>query len=279
MHLDQYKELELAFYNECNISFIDHTVVPAGGKCFKLHWHDRIEILKVTKGEIHVVLETDKFTVTENSILVFFPRQLHMAVAGENGAEYEGIMFEFESFEVPAIKEYFDLILHGKINLKNVSKKKETIRVFDLLVSFVNRKIDAKNAFETVGFVYSLLARLCEENEERFEEYQRIDKKFIPILDYIDEHLTEQLTTKEVSEKFGYSKSYFCRLFKLQTGLSFLDYCRTLRLERSKKLLNEKGSTANEVSIRCGFRNYSYFSRIFKKKYSVSPAEYIRRMR
>lgn len=279
MKLDQFKELEVASYNGCNLSVVGHTVAPAGIKCFKLHWHDRIEILRITKGEILVTIEVNHFVAKENSVLVFGPRQLHSAIAGENGVEYDGIMFELEKFETPAVKNYFDMILRDKIGFENISKKKEILKTFDALYSLAESEENAKNAFETVGLIYSLFAILCNENDNQFKYYQRIDEEFASILDYVDQHLTEPLTTEEICTKFGYSKSYFCRLFKARTGFSFLNYCRTARLERAKVLLKEKELSANDVAIKCGFRNYSYFSRTFKKHYSISPAEYIERMR
>lgn len=279
MKLDQYKELEIASYNECDLCFVGHTVVPAGVKCFKFHWHDRVEILRITKGEILITVETEQFVAKENSILVFYPRQLHVGFAGEKGVEYDGVMFELEKFEIPAVKKYFDLILHGKINLQNISKNKKIIKSFDSLYSFAGHENNAKDVFEMVSLIYCLFSNLCDENEKQFESYQRTKKEFVPILDYVDEHLSEPLTTEEICAKFGYSKSYFCRLFKTHTGFSFLNYCRIARLERAKVLLKEKDITANEVAIKCGFRNYSYFSRTFKKHYSISPAEYIEKMR
>lgn len=280
MKFDQFKELEMASYNECNVSVIVHSIVPAGAKCFKLHWHDRIEILRITKGEILLNVEANHFVAKENNILIFGPRQLHSGIAGENGAEYDGVMFELEMFKTPAVNKYFDMIWRDKIGFENISKKKEVLKTFDALYSLAKGENNANIAFETVSLIYRLFANLCNENEEnQIKYYQRIDENFATILDYIDDHLTEPLTTEEISAKFGYSKSHFCRFFKARAGFSFLNYCRIARLERAKVLLKEKELTANEVAIKCGFRNYSYFSRTFKKYYSISPAEYVEKMR
>ena len=75
----------------------------------------------------------------------------------------------------------------------------------------------------------------------------------------------------EVSEKFGYNETYFCRRFKEITGLTFTGYLLALRMERAQKLLMETQEEIGTIAWKCGYADVSYFSHCFKKQFGVSP--------
>ena len=63
------------------------------------------------------------------------------------------------------------------------------------------------------------------------------------------------------------------RFFKEHLHTSFTKYLNDYRLIQAKKLLSESDLSILEVAGRCGFNNISYFNRLFKKKYSLTPRE------
>ena len=74
-----------------------------------------------------------------------------------------------------------------------------------------------------------------------------------------------------------YNKDYMRQLFKKETGLSPLDYLSELRLKNAKKLLETERTPQyriSEISYLCGFYDVGYFTRMFRKKYGISPSEY-----
>ena len=96
----------------------------------------------------------------------------------------------------------------------------------------------------------------------------------IKACDYVLQHIDEDITLLSISDKLNLSKNYFCSLFKQETGYNFLEYVTTVKMEWAKRLLQEGNCKTYEVSDMLGYRESSYFSRLFRKYTNHSPAEY-----
>ena len=94
------------------------------------------------------------------------------------------------------------------------------------------------------------------------------------VLTYINVNYNKQLTLDELSEKVGYSKSRFSHIFLDIVGMSPIKYMNDIRLKNSCELLHSTNLTIAEIAQSCGFNDPLYFSRIFKKKYKISPKQY-----
>lgn len=78
----------------------------------------------------------------------------------------------------------------------------------------------------------------------------------------------------EVARRLSVSPQYFCRLFRKTTGLSFVEYCTHLRIQKAKGLLQQPGILVKQVAMECGFTSMAYFDRVFHKSVGFSPHEY-----
>jgi len=93
------------------------------------------------------------------------------------------------------------------------------------------------------------------------------------IQDQIDTNLA--LNLKEVSQSLNVHPTYLSREFsKYFDDLSFGDYIRKLRIEKSIQLLNETTRSLSEIAYLTGFSDQSHFTRIFKKYTGKNPSEY-----
>lgn len=91
------------------------------------------------------------------------------------------------------------------------------------------------------------------------------DEKIIAVLNYLGEHLTEDISIDTLSAHFFLSRSYLMHTFKEQTGYTIGNYLSTKRLLLAKDLIAE-GAPITEVCYACGFKNYfDLFARIQKK--------------
>lgn len=95
------------------------------------------------------------------------------------------------------------------------------------------------------------------------------------IVRYINSHYSDcGLGLDTVAREFGYSPSYLSRLFKIETGLSLIDYVNMVRIYNARKLLGTPGWLAYEVCRTVGYNNYNYFSKNFKKITGQTISEY-----
>lgn len=92
--------------------------------------------------------------------------------------------------------------------------------------------------------------------------------------EYIDSHFADDLTLERISTELCISQTYFSRLFKLETGQSFVDYLTEMRLEKAKSLLKTEEMSIKQVCFEVGFNDPNYFSKVFKRSVGVTPGEY-----
>lgn len=92
--------------------------------------------------------------------------------------------------------------------------------------------------------------------------------------EYVLGNIEQDITLLSIAEYLNISKNYFCSLFKQETGYNFLEYVTKIKMEWAKMLLKEGNYKTYEVSEMLGYREASYFSRLFRKYTNQSPAEY-----
>jgi AraC-like DNA-binding protein len=90
---------------------------------------------------------------------------------------------------------------------------------------------------------------------------------------YIRNHLTEDITLKDLSSEFSYNGTYISYLFKQHTGLTLRAYILDQRLTLAKRILSE-GKSVTDACEASGFRDYSNFIRTFTKEIGMSPGRY-----
>ncbi|WP_041741769.1 helix-turn-helix domain-containing protein [Caldicellulosiruptor kronotskyensis] len=78
----------------------------------------------------------------------------------------------------------------------------------------------------------------------------------------------------DIAEVCGISPNYFCKIFKEETGKSFVDFLNELRINKAKELLLSTNLKSYEVAEKVGFSDYKYFSMIFKKYTGLSPRKF-----
>ena len=100
-------------------------------------------------------------------------------------------------------------------------------------------------------------------------------EKVSKIIEYINEHLSEDLSYKVLSEVFYLSEKYLYKIFKNETGFTLSDYIKEQRIIMAQSILNAGGS-AKTAAYSSGFKDYSAFYRCFLKKVGITPTEYIK---
>ncbi|MGO4107677.1 response regulator transcription factor [Paenibacillus sp. YAF4_2] len=94
------------------------------------------------------------------------------------------------------------------------------------------------------------------------------------ILAYIHHHFNQEISIQSLSEKFYLSPTYLSQLFKKEVGENFVEYLSRQRIQYACKLLAETDMTVSQIGEKCGFNDYFYFTRIFKRLNGMTPTQY-----
>ena len=94
------------------------------------------------------------------------------------------------------------------------------------------------------------------------------------IKNYIDEFFASDLSVSDIARVFNYHEKYLGKIFKKHINKSIHEYINNKRLNEAQKLLRNNSLPIVEIASQVGFNNVTYFNRLFKKKFNLSPTDY-----
>ncbi|WP_046175698.1 response regulator transcription factor [Domibacillus indicus] len=93
-------------------------------------------------------------------------------------------------------------------------------------------------------------------------------------ISYIDQHLKDEFTLKDVAAHVHLNSSYFSVLFKEQVNMNFSEYVTRRRIQRAKELVITTNLPINEIAEEAGYKTSKYFIKIFKEIEGMTPSAY-----
>ncbi len=129
-----------------------------------------------------------------------------------------------------------------------------------------------------------LRQRFAASARERFLSLQRgaaeagLHSPFVvKALQYIESHYQEQITLESAAEAVGISPGHLTRLMSDELKRGFAHTLIDFRMRKAKELLRQPALSIKEVSMRCGYPDANYFSRLFRRMIGWTPREYAAR--
>ncbi|PMC33798.1 DNA-binding response regulator [Bacillus sp. UMB0899] len=211
------------------------------------------------------------------AIDILMQREIHILITDISMPEMNGIdmlkrLQEQKQFPVVIIISAYsefdyaqEAIQLGVLNylLKPLSKKK--------LVETIEKAVEVQKKREREGKLTKIIdERLVDVKVEEKQDDSYIQKA----MNYVDQHLNEQLSLKEVATFVHLNSSYFSVLFKDQTKMTFSEYVTRSRLQRAKNLLIGTNMAVSDIAEAVGYTTAKYFIKIFKEYEGQTPSKY-----
>jgi len=149
-------------------------------------------------------------------------------------------------------------------------------RLFETMVDAFNDS-SVTSVLRSKAALYEVLACFLEQCQVDEEAFANIDLyvKLGKVLDYIDQHLADNVTLEELAKIAYLHPNYFISLFKNMIGYPPIQYVNMQRMEKVKRLLAETDIHISEIAASVGMQNH-YLSRLFKQHTGISPTRYRR---
>lgn len=139
--------------------------------------------------------------------------------------------------------------------------------------------------------IYSRINRLvsCTGKEGLEKEFQEVFRELSGIRDRLGEEpasvagqvkkiiqkeYSRDLSLDYIAEKVNFNPSYLSYMFKKETGNNLVKYITDFRMEKARSMLEESNMKVVQVAKQCGYENTSYFNRLFKNYFGMSPKQY-----
>ncbi len=233
-----------------------------------IHYHSDMELLFIDEGETVMQVAGRTFTANENSLILINPYEVHSGETVGSAYAHRCICFDLLQLDLPQVERF----LSGELAYVNNIADTDNIKQYFVDCFDAVKRRDDGWELRAKGNLLMLFSMLTDKVSSTVPTKEQTFAR--SVIEYVEQHFSEGLTSKEVAEIFSYDHSYFCRKFKKIFSQSFGDYLNGYRVSKAKEMLS--CSLVSKVATDCGFDSISYFSRVFKAVTGRSPSEYKR---
>ncbi len=268
------REILPVFYGDFPVKVIPDFTFGPNNITIRPHWHERFEMLLIKEGMLDLYCANEHIPLKVGDIAIISPKLIHSGIAGKTGVIYDVLIFDTDHFfnNTAASELFIKPIYDNSIIFENKTSSPEIVSQFKAIVGEY-KKTDKQNPLIILGYIYNLLGLLYTHCQIIQRSPTLVEKKFDKIVNFVNENFTDDISPAFLSAKFGYDEAYFCRRFKIKTGLTVMKYIQILRLEKANDLLSKSTLSIRDISIACGFSDMAYFANCYKKFYNISPSK------
>lgn len=296
--LDGTGEIDRSIYMHGNSAQIDSKLLLDSGKLitlrphtrfvhFPAHTHNYVEMIYMCRGRTrHVINGTELQLETGELLLLGQNAVQEIYPAGEEDVAVNFIILPrfFDTAlhlmgeEENPIRDFLIGCLCGRDNGVHYLHFKiaDVLPIQNLLENLiwtlVNHQPNKRSINQlTMGLLFLQLANHTE--TLRIEAVLPEKKLMLHVLRYVEEHYVDG-SLRELATNLHYDESWLSRAVKLYSGRNFTELLQERRLNQAAYLLKTTSLKVSDVGEKVGYENLSYFHRIFKARYGLSPFQY-----
>lgn len=246
------------------------------------HYHEGLEILRITEGKCHAVINNRSYTATAGDILIVNPFEAHAIYLSDGREPFSRDCISFLPDKLFPEGSVFEIMRNAAFkNMLHADESADISQAIEKIISASKRCEVGWTLSVLSGIIelYSAATRLTLCTYENTEEPSRME--FVTrVSSYIDANLAYNISTADAAAFCQYTPEHFCRLFKRSFGTTFLDYLNVYRVERAKEYVDRGNfSTVSELGAKFGFLSQNHFGNTFKKHIGILPSVYIKEKR
>ena len=249
------------------------------------HWHYYMEVIYMLEGLATVVVDNNTYRLSPGDLILFHPQSVH-ALNSDAPVFYMVIKFDIN---------ILNLFQGSSLKLRNIFRN---ARAHNMPVYFpsgtmaqYNAAASFKKCIDEIQHPsygsYQLIH--CHINELLIEiirqwitdgfiiddvSYHEDTYDIYTITEYIDQHLSADLTVPEIAEACNMSYSYFAKKFPAVYGKTCKEYLEERRLYKVEEYLLYTNFDLNYIAQETGFSDCSHMIKSFKKKHDETPKKF-----
>lgn len=247
------------------------------------HWHLQYEIIHIIEGEFLLKLTKENHPLAAGDYAFINAGILHGGVP--KSCVYECVVFNMDFLRNRNYRSdaFMKQLVHNKFRIQTVfsAAALEDVPVLRRALEGFFQAFHQGGEYYELGVQANLLLFMSEVAKHRMYIYandKSADVENIePIkksLEMIQNSYSEDLTLEDLAKTAGLSSKYFCHIFQKLMGRTPIDYLNHYRIERAACLIEENKLPLIHICYDCGFNDYSYFIRVFKKYKHITPNQY-----
>lgn len=244
------------------------------------HSHDYPEIAYILSGNGKYRIDDRTYEVSEGDMIILNPGQKHQALVADADNPTTEFFIGFTDVRIKGLPDNVVPLPEDGPVLHTAGELRQ--KLFKICAS-----MEAENAvcrqgryFMLKAYLIQILLLIVREQTEPVElktgySFESVNKKYVveKIVNYFEDHYDEKISLDQIAENMYLSPFYISKIFKTETGDTPIRHLINIRLEKARELL-EHGWTGSiqEVAAQVGYDDAYHFSKLFKKRYGISPS-------
>lgn len=254
--------------------------------------HDFWEFLYVDRG--NVLIKADDFTygLTSGDVIFHKPQEFHaLKSVGERPPNLVAVSFRCDSKSIDFFQDkIFKLDYAERSLITNIIREARTAFKTPLYLPYIEQvelaeDVDFGSQQLVLLYLELFLIKMIRNHSEndmdqqseiiKFPIYPAYNSNRIhQILQYMEEHVCEQITVQDICSALSLSRSALQFLFKREMNCGIMNYFNQMKIERAKEMIRDGSMNFTEISYFLSYSSLQYFSKQFKRTTGMSPLRY-----
>lgn len=265
-----------------------HSGAQPGHRTYREHHHTECEISVILSGSCHWQIRHQPVPCRAGDVLLFGSDEEHYITDIDNGPDLKILNLQFEPRFIWAPgsdlfdARYLSIFLNHPADFPNrLDASTDIARQSADLMQQIRRECRQKapeyelivkaKLMQLLGYLGRYHAPLLEQPAPSARAHLR---ELETALNYMDAHLTEELTLAQIARAAGLSRSYFSAVFREFNGVTVWDYITRKRIALAMDYLHRSTLPVTQIALLCGFNTMANFNRSFKLVAHCTPSQF-----
>ena len=244
--------------------------------------HDHLELAFILSGSGKYRFEEGIRPVQEGDLIVINAGVKHQSLySPESELPATEFFVGASNIHLPGLPENSLPVPEGKHILHTEGELRQ--RLFKICSSMMAENAVCRQGryFMLKAYLMQIVLLVIREQCEPMEKmkgcsFESPSKTYVveQIVNYFEDHYCEKISLDQIAENMYLSPFYISKIFKSETGDTPIRHLINIRLEKAKELLEgEYQGSIQEVAARVGYDDAYHFSKLFKKRFGISPSQ------
>ena len=247
----------------------------------KAHSHDFLSIHYVVSGHSKYMVDDQILPVQKDDLIIINPGVSHGMVPGlEEDPATIGFFLGIDDLYLKGYPKDFIPISNAVVPIRRYQE--EIYNCYHEIITVQEKKEAGWSLMAKVlslQFLVFTLKELTPQSPATIQDYFQLktyDKQTIAqtITSYFQKNYMRKISVEEIARSSYLSTTYITKIYKEITGDTPINYLISLRMEKALEILKEGHFSIQDVARQVGYDDPYYFSKLFKKRFGVSPSAY-----
>lgn len=268
------------------LEIIQHTQIPGITLFFDTvdyrtpHVHPELEFLLVLDEPLLIGSGLQRFRAEPGTLVVFHPNQPHEFYKEQNCCTFLCVQVAEELFEhiFPAAS---NMAFTESLPFSLLTEDEQNMVCRDLM-DIARSYLKQEEGYElyvtgkVALFLHFLMGKVPHHTMTREESrnQDRRNDRLTRLIDYVNQNYMHKIRLTDFAKSEQLSLNYMSSFIKETMNQSFQEYVNSVRFNAACKQISSGTDNLIDVCIDCGFSDYRYFSRTFRERLGMTPAEY-----